>query len=1250
MSETLRDLVVALSLDASQFDKNIRLVNRQLKEAESEFALAAAGVENFEGTLSGLREKAVYLQKQLEGQNRIVDQYAQKLAKANSDLSEATWQHERLRDKLTAEISERDRLSAQIAEQQERVRRLTDAYGADSDMVDGAEHLLQVYQQRHEEVSEQIKKTSGQVTAQERVVRKVAETIEDTTTNLNNAQAAVKKLTKEVALNTDSWYTHGVAMQNFAERAAGASRTVEQVGSALTRTVTVPLVGLGAAAAKAAIDYESAFAGVRKTVNASEEEFSLLSDSALEMSTRLATSAIDIAAVMAIAGQLGIANEELSSFTETVVRMGMSTNLAGEEGASSMARFANITGMAQNKFINLGSTLVYLGNNLATTESEIMAMAMRIAAAGTQVGLTQPQILGFAAGLSSLGLEAEAGGSAFSKALKQMETAVATGSKSLDDFAKVAGLTRQEFASLWQSDPAKAFQAFIVGLSRMDDEGISAIAMLDEIGISEIRLSDTLLRSANATQVLADAQAGANQAWADGTALLRESDTRLQTTESRMLNLKNSVVQVGIQFGEAMLPQLEEIVGWLGETVGWFAELDESTKRSIVTWGAFAAASGVVIGGVGKVAGAITSTINVVGKFSEAIGKANAAFKTTGSAASWLGTLLGPGGAVVAGVAVSAAAIAGLIALLNRINAAQPDFLMDADDIERLAIDVDRLKADIEVNTSAEITGDVLSLRQKFISILNDGVPETQEIRDSMKADVDAAVGEAYKLIEEAYIAKKTDLDKLFAEGVIDEATYTQSMKELTEQTDAMKGDLESKASAVTTYVAALCAQNRAMTDEEIGTLNDLLESLGMVTQQVEQASDAQMHIYELAKTRTMLGVANEDEQLLALEGIELEHAMKLGELEQQRRALDVLYGEKMTSASMEEQARLNEELEAQRAVIDQQEQMLNQQKMLAYAELMPGMLGSGGIGIEQLEQYLQIIEEYEKKYGSTANPFANWLTSIFDGDFGRQEAADQLRSIQSAIEGSGVLSEESPISVMLATLADQGLIAQDALADWTGVLEVLGQISTAGETAVQSINIGESITAQANDIMPGAAQAVEDTKDEFTNAMTDAAEDAKNVLPDMFDMNSPSKVMYRQGLDVMAGLKNGINAGRNDVVSAMRSAARAAVNAAKSELKINSPSKVFEDDVGAMTMQGFGKGVLKEAENQARIIRNASRYLTDAAQNSVYNANDNRQTYNSSVTLSGNTFIVNDQQDVHSLATEIAVLTQAQQRGRGQK
>ena len=137
-----------------------------------------------------------------------------------------------------------------------------------------------------------------------------------------------------------------------------------------------------------------------------------------------------------------------------------------------------------------------------------------------------------------------------------------------------------------------------------------------------------------------------------------------------------------------------------------------------------------------------------------------------------------------------------------------------------------------------------------------------------------------------------------------------------------------------------------------------------------------------------------------------------------------------------------------------------------------------------------------------------------------------------------------------------------------------------------------------------------------------------------------------------MAGLKAGILAGRSGVISAMRSAAREAVNAAKKELKIKSPSQVFRDEVGVMTMRGFGAGVLKESKEQAKIIRNASRYLTGEAQTGaiVTNGSDNRRTYNSNVssTIQVQQMVVRDEQDIRSLAVEIASLTRRQQRGKG--
>jgi len=141
-------------------------------------------------------------------------------------------------------------------------------------------------------------------------------------------------------------------------------------------------------------------------------------------------------------------------------------------------------------------------------------------------------------------------------------------------------------------------------------------------------------------------------------------------------------------------------------------------------------------------------------------------------------------------------------------------------------------------------------------------------------------------------------------------------------------------------------------------------------------------------------------------------------------------------------------------------------------------------------------------------------------------------------------------------------------------------------------------------------------------------------------------------GVNAMAGLKEGINAGRFSVITALRSAVQSAVTAAKAALKIASPSKVFRDEIGSMTMKGFGEGILEESKVQAKIVRNAARYLTGEAQEGAiaFGSTDNRKTYNntSSVNLTGNNFYVRDEQDIRSLAVEIAILTRRQLRGMG--
>ena len=161
---------------------------------------------------------------------------------------------------------------------------------------------------------------------------------------------------------------------------------LQGIGTKLTTGITLPLVALGGSALKASVDFESAFAGVQKTVDATEEEFAVLRAGIRDMAKEIPQSATEIAGIAEAAGQLGIQTENILSFTRVMADLGVATNLSGTEAATTLARLANITQMSQGDFDRLGSTIVALGNNLATTEAEIAEMGLRIAGAGSQVG------------------------------------------------------------------------------------------------------------------------------------------------------------------------------------------------------------------------------------------------------------------------------------------------------------------------------------------------------------------------------------------------------------------------------------------------------------------------------------------------------------------------------------------------------------------------------------------------------------------------------------------------------------------------------------------------------------------------------------------------------------------------------------------------------------------------------------------------------------------------------------------------
>ena len=380
-----------------------------------------------------------------------------------------------------------------------------------------------------------------------------------------------------------------------------------QIAGQSIQTFFKPVAGILTDSIKSAVSYEDAFAGVRKTVDATEPEFNQLSDAIRNMSKQMPESADDIAHVMEIAGQLGISGvDNLETFTKTAVMLGDTTNLSSEEASTALAKFLNITGSSTETVDKLGSSLVDLGNNTATTEADIMNMALGLAAAGSQVGMSDADILGFAATLSSLGIASERGGTAFSKLMINMEVATETGGEALEQFASVAGMSADQFKEKFKTDATGAITDFIGGLKNINDNGGSAIKTLDDMGIKEVRLRDTIMRAVEGYDMMNDNLKLSTDAYNDNNALVEEAGKRYETTQSKIDIFKNKLKDVGISIGNAVLPAISKLLDIGGKIIDWVGQLDPKILAIVGVIGTV----GVAIGGFLSVLGLVVSGIS----------------------------------------------------------------------------------------------------------------------------------------------------------------------------------------------------------------------------------------------------------------------------------------------------------------------------------------------------------------------------------------------------------------------------------------------------------------------------------------------------------------------------------------------------------------------------------------------------------------------------------------------------------------
>ena len=640
MSGNLGELTVRFTGDASSLSSTISKVQSELSGMN---AMSQKGVKS-------IAEQT----RQMGGYDKIVAKSAESLKQKRSILAETEKAYKQNTKQLNENIKglngQKSAIGSLMTSKKAEIQALesanaglnknSQAYKDNVKAIQWTQNEYKGLQKQHDEVSKSILNNESALKKESAVYSSaksaVANASQQYKTLAQNQKAIVGM---EKALN----------LQDVGESWQKAGQSIDAITKPI-QLASVALAAGGVASAKFAIDFEDNFANVKKTVDGTEPQLEKVRQGIIDLSTTgidgrnaIPQTTAQLTELAATGGQLGIATDEIVNFTETMAQMNTATNLNGAEGAAILAKFMNVTGTEQREVRNLGSAIVDLGNHSATTEADIASMALRLGRTGTVVGISAQDVLGYSTALSSLGIDAEAGGSAVSRTWTKLQNAVSQGGEDLDNFSKISGMSADEFKQAWAESPSSAFNSFVKGLSQSED----IISDLQNVGINDVREGDAMKALATGYNKMVSALQRANTAWKEGTALQNEFDAKAETTASQIQVTKNNLVEAARGIGETFLPTIKNVSGGIKDFAQDIANMSDDSKQGLINIG-----TGLI--GMGAGAKVIAGTAKGVGNFVETLGKLGVAAPTLAS--------MGPVALAAAGgiLAVGAAAVVGV--------------------------------------------------------------------------------------------------------------------------------------------------------------------------------------------------------------------------------------------------------------------------------------------------------------------------------------------------------------------------------------------------------------------------------------------------------------------------------------------------------------------------------------------------------------------------------------------------------------
>ena len=760
------------------------------KEYQMMFQLSANTSAQFQSAFSGAQNQIAQLQGKIDSLNR-----------QQGDITAYTRQQaavEKTRAKLETLRQQYDNLKAA----QDK------AGGSDVDL-----------QNKMLDKQLQIDKTNASLDQQTQKLDTMGNALDKAGIDTDNLAAESARLQAELSgLKSEQEEVADAAQESSQSFAQTAEAMQEMLAASGAIELFQNLAGNLKECTDAATQYESAMAGVKRTVGGSDSFISDLGDSFKELSTQIPISAEELAGIATTAGQLGIAQDNVEEFTRVMAQLATTTDLTADDAATMLAQFANITGTTD--YERLGSTVADLGDATATTASKVVQMSQGMAAAASQAGFSETDILAVSAAVGSLGIEAQAGSTAMSTLISTLYKATETGDK-LDEFAAVAGMTGEQFKQAWAEDAVGAMDSFIQGLNNVERNGKSAVVILDELGINNVRQTKAILGLASAGDLLSSTISQANAAWSSNTALAEKAGVMYDTTEAKMTMMQNAANNVKIAIGDALTP-----------TLGDLAEAATDVMQPVST---FLANNPAIVK-------ALTTAVGVMGAVTAGVVGLSAAMKAATVVSGMFSASLGPVFAVTAAVAALAGGAVYLSSVLGDTG----------DSFEALDTQFDDTLRQIE--------------EQQQILDLCDEYRQLQKELGYTSDDLSALGGDGADLTLTATIVKN---------GFEDESDIAM-IQELADNITSNQGELKqlleiNGADDVTDEDIAKIISFAGAVDSDDGELRQTLEAIGVeditdadIARIRELAQNIQSDDGTLSETLALLGFENYDDMLAA--------------------------------------------------------------------------------------------------------------------------------------------------------------------------------------------------------------------------------------------------------------------------------------------------------------------------------------------------------------------------------------------------